>query len=77
MTRKEFEQSNEFKEMVKKITMYPKGFYFTLPIYKMTIGQRNAINIIIRHCIDNGIISSVSIGLDVTGNIVEETCIRL
>lgn len=77
MNKAEFMQSEEFKRLVQKIEGYSKGFIFTLPIYKMSKAQKNGIDIIIRHCINSGIIQSISIGLDISGNVTEETYIRL
>lgn len=75
--RIEFKESKEYKDAVEKIKSYPKRFKFTLPYYKMTKGQKNAMHIITDDCIKKKIIDSVSFGLDLTGNITEETFIRL
>lgn len=77
MTKKEFRNSQEYKELVEKIKGYSKGFKFTLPYYKMTQGQKNAIDIITSDCVKEKIIDSVSIGLQLDGTITEETFIRL
>jgi hypothetical protein len=77
MNATEFMQSEEFKRLVQKIEGYSKGFIFTLPIYKMSKAQKNGINIITRHCINSGIIQSISVGLDISGGVTEETYIRL
>ena len=77
MNRVEFRESKEYKDAVERIKSYSKGFNFTLPYYKMTKGQKNAMHIIVDDCIKEKIIDSVSFGLDLTGNITEETFIRL
>lgn len=77
MTKKEFRNSQEYKELVEKIKGYSKGFKFTSPYYKMTQGQKNAIDIITSDCVKEKIIDSVSIGLQLDGTITEETFIRL
>lgn len=77
MTKKQFRNSQEYENLIKKIKNYPKGFKFTLPYYKMTQGQKNAMDIITNDSIKEKIIDSVSCGLDLTGNITEETFIRL
>jgi len=77
MNRIEFKESKEYKDAVEKIKSYSKRFKFTLPYYKMTKGQKNAMHIITDDCIKKKIIDSVSFGLDLTGNITEETFIRL
>ena len=38
MNRKEFKESKEYEDAVKKINGYSKGFNFTIPYYKMTQG---------------------------------------
>lgn len=46
-------------------------------MYKMSKAQKNGIDIITRHCINSGIIQSISVGLDISGHVTEETYIRL
>ena len=77
MTKKEFRNSQEYKELVEKIKGYSKGFEFTLPYYKMTQGQKNAIQIVVDDCIKKRILDSISIGLQLDGTITEETFIKL
>ncbi len=77
MNSTEFKESNEYKNAVKKICSYSKGFVFTIPYHKMTQGQKKAMDIITSECINRKIIDSHSIGLNVTGQIVEESFIRL
>ena len=77
MTEKEFRNSQEYENSIKKIRNYPKGFKFTLPYYKMTQGQKNAMDIITNDSIKEKLIESVSIGLSLSGEIVEETFVRL
>ena len=77
MTAKEFRNSQEYENSIKKIRNYPKGFKFTLPYYKMTQGQKNGIGIIANDCIKEKIIESVSFGLSLSGEITEETFVRL
>lgn len=62
MNRIEFKESKEYKDAVEKIKSYPKRFKFTLPYYKMTKGQKNAMHIITDDCIKKKIIDSVSFG---------------
>lgn len=76
MEIKEFKESKEYAELMGKIKNYSKGFKFTIPYYKMTKGQKNAINIIIHDCVNEKIITSVSVGLDLEGDITEETFIK-
>ena len=77
MTEKELRNSQEYKDLVEKIKGYSKGFEFTLPYYKMTEGQKNAVHIITNDCIKKRIIDSIAIGLRHDGTIKEETFIRL
>ena len=77
MTAKEFRNSQEYKNAVSKIKGYSKGFKFTLPYYKMTQGQENAMDIITNDSIKEKLIESVSIGLSLSGEIVEKTFVRL
>lgn len=77
MTEKELRNSQEYKDLVEKIKGYSKGFEFTLPYYKITEGQKNAIHIIINDCIKERIIDSIAIGLQLDGTMTEETFIRL
>jgi|GEM_PF-2031055 len=77
MNRIEFKESKEYKELLDKIKGYPKGFKFTLPYYKMSQGQKNAINVVTNDCVKDKIICSTAFGLDLKGNITEETFIRL
>lgn len=77
MTAKEFRNSQEYKNAMSKIKGYSKGFKFTLPYYKMTQCQKNAIDIIANDCIKEKIIESVSIGLSLSGEVTEEIFVRL
>lgn len=77
MTKKEFRNSQEYKELMEKIKGYSKGFEFTLPYYKMTQGQKNAIQIVVDDCIKKRILDTISIGLQLDGTMTEETFIRL
>ncbi len=77
MNRMEFKKSNEYKEMIEKIKGYSKGFKFNIPYYKMTTRQKNAMHIVTNDCIKEKIIESVSIGLDLTGNVTDEMFVRL
>jgi len=77
MNKIEFKKSKEYKDAVEKIKGYSKGFKFTLPYYKMTQGQKNAMNIVTRDCMSDKIIESISLGLDLNGDITEETFVRL
>lgn len=77
MNRIEFKESKEYKDAVEKIKSYSKGFAFTIPYYKMTKAQQNAMNIITHDCIKDRIIESISIGVSLEGKITEETFMKL
>lgn len=77
MTKSEFRKSKEYKEAIEKIKSYPIGFTFTLKYGEISKKKGNALNIITRDCIDTGILESISIGLDVQGNFVEEKYKRI
>lgn len=72
MTKAEFLKSKEYREMMDKIRSYSKGFEFTIPFYKMTSEQKNAMNVVLRNAVEEGLIESISIGLSLEGNITEE-----
>lgn len=77
MTRSELRASKEYIDSVEKIRGYHKGFKFTIPYYKMTVGQKNAMRIILIDCQKEGLIKSTSIGLDLSLEIQEETFERI
>ena len=77
MTVTQFRKSKEYAEMVDKIKSYPKGFRFTLNYGVIPKTKGNALEIVTRDCIDNGILESISIGLNIHGDFVDETYRRL
>ena len=77
MTKQELRKTKDYKEAVEKIKTYRKGFEFTLNYASIPKAKGNALKIITKDCIDAGIIESISIGLDIEGNFVEETYRRL
>lgn len=77
MTRKEFLESKEYKDMMNKIKGYSKGFTFTIPFYKMTQGQKKGMNIVLDNACKEGLIESLSISLSLECNVTEEEYRRL
>ena len=77
MSQSEFRKSKEYQDMIDKIKGYPKGFKFTLKYGEIPMKKGNALKIITRDCIDMGILESISIGLDIQGNFVEEEYKRI
>lgn len=72
MTVKEFRGSKEYAELIDKIKGYPIGFKFSLHYASIPEKKARALIIVIKDCIDNGILRSLSFGLDFEGSIVEE-----
>ena len=77
MTIISFRKSKEYEEAIGKIKAYPIGFTFTLKYEEIPAGKCNALRIITKDCIDIGILESISIGLDIQGNITDETYKRI
>lgn len=77
MTKQELRETKDYKEAVEKIKAYRKGFEFTLNYASIPKAKGKALKIITKDCIDAGIIESISIGLDIEGNFVDETYRRL
>lgn len=77
MSKSEFKESKEYKEMIEKIKSYPIGFTFTLKYGEIPEKKGNALKVVTRNCIDMGILESISIGLDIQGNFVEEQYKRI
>lgn len=77
MNKNQLKGTKEYQDCISIIRGYSKGFRFTIPYGRMTKEQKGAMYVITNDCISNGIIESVSIGLDISGDIVEETYIRL
>ena len=76
MTINELRQHDEYQKAMEKIKNYSKGFKFTLNYSQIPTAKANALKIIMRDCEENGLIESVSMGLDLMGNLMEETFIR-
>ncbi len=77
MTKAEFRESKEYREMIEKIKNYPTGFKFKLHYASIPKKKGNALKVITKDCIDAGILESVSIGIDICGNFVEEEYQRI
>lgn len=77
MTKAEFRQSKDYTEAVEKIRNYSKGFRFTLNFSRIPKAKANALRIVLEDCENMGLIESISFGLDIQGNFVEEEYKRL
>lgn len=77
MSKTEFQKSKEYREMIEKIKGYPIGFTFTLKYAEIPKKKGNALKVITSDCIEMCILESISIGLDIQGNIVEEQYKRI
>lgn len=77
MSKSEFKNSKEYREMVDRIKGYPIGFTFSLNYGEIPEKKGNALKIITKDCIDMGILESISVGLDIQGNFVEEQYKRI
>ncbi len=77
MTKTEFRNSAIYKKYMERIKGYSKGYNFTIPYYKMTRPQINAINVILNDAAKAKIIDSMSFGINLEGEMTEATYIRL
>lgn len=77
MTKAEFRKSKEYAESMEKIKNYPKGFKFSLKYGEIPKAKGNALRILTEDAIKNGILESISIGLNIHGEFVEEEYRRL
>lgn len=77
MTKKEFRESQEYKNAVDKIKRYNKGFRFTLEYHKIPEAKLRALRIVLNDCVQHGLIESERIGVALNGAIVDETFKKL
>ena len=77
MTITQLKQHLGYQDAMQKVKHYSSGFRFTLNYDQIPHEKGNALKILMRECVDLGIIESVQIGLDWDGNIVSETFCRL
>lgn len=77
MTTTELRQSEEYRICMDKIRRYKTGFEFTVPVYRMSAGQANAMHRILRDAYEEGLIESVSFDLNLECECTEEKWRRL
>ena len=77
MTKEQFKQSQEYKEMMCKIESYTKGFCFTLDYTQIPKAKAKALEIVTSDSIKAGILESTSFCMDLEGNTTEESFKRI
>lgn len=77
MTITELRQSEDYRICMDKIRRYKTGFEFTIPFYRMSKGQANAMHRILRDAYDEGLIESVSFSFNLDCEGTEETWRRI
>ena len=76
MTINELRQDKNYTDAIEKIRNYSKGFRFTIDFSKIPKAKANALKIVLRDAEKMGLLESVSIGLNLNGDITDETYIR-
>lgn len=77
MTIQELRNHEEYALAFKKIRAYKKGFEFTLNYAQIPTPQANALKIIMRDAIEQGLLESIAIGLSLEGKQTDETFRKL
>jgi hypothetical protein len=77
MTKQELRETKDYKEAVDKIKRYSKDFTFTMNFSQIPKAKGNALKIILADMVKEGILQSISIGLTLEGEPIEETYKRL
>lgn len=77
MTVAEVRNHEEYAQAMEKIKRYPSGFEFTLNYARIPTPQANALKIVMKDAIQNGLLESVALGLSVEGKFVDETFRRI
>jgi len=77
MTRDELRREPGYIEAHKKIESYKKGFKFTVYYNEMPAPKRKAMEYLLSDCEKEGLIESISIGVALNGERVDETFVKL
>lgn len=77
MTVSEFRAHKEYEVCMNKINAYKKGFKFTLNYAQIPKPKANALKIVIRDAIEEGLIEIVQTGLSLELEVVDETYRRI
>ena len=73
MTIQEFREHPEYALCMRKITGYKTGFKFTLNWSEIPRAKANALKIVIRDAMEQGLIENVADGWSLEGQLVSET----
>ncbi len=77
MTIEQVRNHEEYAKAMEKIKTYRSGFKFTLDYSRIPTPQGNALKIVMRDAIKEGLLESVAIGLAIDGSFVDETFKKL
>lgn len=77
MTVAEVRNHKEYFQAMEKIRRYPKGFEFTLNYARIPTPQGNALKIVMKDAIQNGLLESIALGISIEGKFVDETFRRI
>lgn len=77
MNAMQFRKSSQYEEAVNKIKSYPKGFKFTMYYNEIPKAKVNALKIVLNDCCDAKLLSKEAIGINLDGDVADETFIRL
>ena len=77
MTIQEVRNHEEYALAFKKIRAYKKGFEFTLNYEQIPVPQGNALKIVMRDAVAQGLLESIALDLDINGKQTAETFRKL
>lgn len=77
MTREELRKEPGYIEAHQKIEKYSKGFKFTVYYNQMPAPKRRAMEYLLEDCRKEKLIDIISIGESLSGDITEETYVKL
>lgn len=77
MTHDELRNHPEYALCMKKIRSYRKGFEFTLNYAAIPTPQANALKIVMRDAIEQGLLESIATGWSLECTITDETFRKL
>lgn len=73
MTIAELRNHKEYELCMNKIKAYKKGFELTLNYSQIPTAKANALKIVMRDAIEQGLLESIAIGLSLEGIQTDET----